>query len=242
MRYAVLLSGQPRYFEIGYNHIKKSILDINGPADIFIHAWIDEFSGCEYDCAIWNKGQIDSPKPGDINKILDLYKPKSFIFEKPKTFLQPRDYSSRKGDHAQHIAQSMFWSIKESNRLKSIHELNNCFKYDWVFRLRFDSAFRKDVILSNFNNSGLYLHNNRQTNPGSPKWSYTDQVAFGNSWDMDLYSDIYSFLDRYWLYDGVAYTQEELLGVHLNKNRVNVCPIDMQFGLIRGENAIQWIS
>lgn len=242
MRISALLSGQPRFFRLGYEQIKKNIIDVNPEIDFFIHAWInEEEAGSRYDCAVWNEPSVDGPQKGDIQAILDLYRPKHYTFEPHKTFIQPRDYSCYKGDQKQSIPQSMCWSLMEANRLKQIYELDNNFKYDWTMRLRFDSAYGKPIVLSEFDNQHLYAHNNCVTNKGATPLSISDQIAFGNSWDLDIYANIFPFLDMLWVREGAKYTQETLFGYHLRRNYVSMKQIDLQFGLIRGKDNIQWI-
>lgn len=243
MKYCLLLSGQPRFFKIGYEYIKKFIIDQNGEPDTFIHAWWDESEvNKEYDASCWNLGKADQPRLGDKEEIIRLYQPKGYFFEKHKKFIVPREHSY-KSDQPEWLPYSMFWSLKEANRLKEIYEIDHGFKYDFAFRLRFDSAFQKPINLNEFDNSNLYLHNNCQSNPGATPGSYCDQVAFGNSWDLGLYADIYYFMEKYYL-AGAKYIQETLLGWHLDGHGVKVVPLDLGFGLIRGteEKDVQWIK
>jgi len=42
IKIALCLSGQPRFFERGYEFIKKNIIDPNDNVDIFTHLWFDK--------------------------------------------------------------------------------------------------------------------------------------------------------------------------------------------------------
>jgi len=83
MKIALCLSGQPRFVEKAFPNIYENL--IRGyDVDVFVHSWIDEDKSYQFrNDGIWRNVTQDV----NINsKILDLYKPKKFLFEKPKTF------------------------------------------------------------------------------------------------------------------------------------------------------------
>jgi hypothetical protein len=84
MKIALCLSGQPRFVEEAYPNIFKTIIEPNDP-DVFLHAWYDKdmigTNFVNYSVNGWdnNKDKSKYQKGTDL-KILDLYKPKKYIF------------------------------------------------------------------------------------------------------------------------------------------------------------------
>ena len=59
MKIALCFSGQPRSFRAGYEYYKKNLLD-HYDVDVYIHAW---------------------KMPNGGNDLVELYKPKDYIFK-----------------------------------------------------------------------------------------------------------------------------------------------------------------
>jgi hypothetical protein len=101
MKYALLISGQPRNVKEAYEGIYTKVIEPNGIKDIFIHSWIDpDMVGKQY-VAQWRRKLLKQQQneeaeersvaskvvPSNIDStILELYNPKVWKFEKPKTF------------------------------------------------------------------------------------------------------------------------------------------------------------
>lgn len=100
----------------GFNHIKSRILD-KGNVDVYIHSW-----------SLDNK-----------DKIIELYRPKKYVFEQQKDFsdvINSRNLNFLSGyPRNPHSVLSHFYSISESfNLLYKSNEKN----YDVVIKSRFD--------------------------------------------------------------------------------------------------------
>lgn len=100
----------------GFNHIKSRILD-KGNVDVYIHSW-----------------SLDNR-----DKIIELYRPKKYVFEQQKDFsdvINSRNLNSLSGyPRSPHSVLSHFYSISESFKL--LYE-NGDSKYDLVVKARFD--------------------------------------------------------------------------------------------------------
>lgn len=192
MKIALCLSGQSRCVIPNYPNIKRSILDV-ADVDIFIHTWTS------LDYVDQNSRPITNP-----DNVVQLYRPKKhtiedqIIFDK-HDFEHITDYVDRREWMFQRV-KSMFYSIQKSNALKLQFEEENSFKYDCVVRCRMDSilptVFSLDELSKNPDSLFIYGYEF-----GVPAICYGDQLAFGKSEIMDMYSQVYS-----WLSEGIRIT------------------------------------
>ena len=80
MKIAVCISGQPRNYKQGFAELKKWFLS-KYDCDIYIHTWKDDSAmeaGHKFAQARTYEFEDD-----DYSKILDLFKPKDYFFQKP---------------------------------------------------------------------------------------------------------------------------------------------------------------
>lgn len=219
MKIALCLSGQPRYFKSGYEQIKKVILDVYD-VDCFVHTWWDssfentqmEFSpqltyGRKY---VWEKDTLELIK--------NLYSPKKILSEKQiefKTF----DWCNY-GLCTPMNLHSMFYSIMMSNNLKKKYEESENFKYDVVIRCRFDINFKNYKLnLNTIDLDRLNAFTIRPSPLGYP--IINDQFAVSSSQIMDIYSDVYTNLEKYSTSNEFgAFVGEGVLSHHLYNNNV----------------------
>lgn len=84
-------------------------------------------------------------------------------------------------------------SIYLANNLKKLAEDRGGFRYDWVFRLRFDNLYHgyslEDIRLLDPNHVYIPKHDNW--------YGYNDRFAFGGTAAMDIYADRYKYLVEY---------------------------------------------
>lgn len=99
-----------------YNTYKKNLLDGND-VDVFIHSWSGDKK----------------------NEILNLYKPKSYLFEKIKYNNYP------------------FLSMSKTIKLKNQYEIKNNITYDFVIVIRFDLLFLKKINFNKLDNLNIYV-------------------------------------------------------------------------------------
>ena len=124
MKIAVCLSGQPRHFNIGHKYLSESLS--NHEVDYFFHLWFDE-SNIGEELKIYsdrNPRTSDVVQPDTDKKILDLYKPRKYLFEKQKEFpkieiLDNNNGKPLKATASSDIFQSMLYSRWKSGEMMS---------------------------------------------------------------------------------------------------------------------------
>lgn len=221
MKIALCLSGQPRYLDIGYQYLYNIFLS-KYDVDVFSHIWFDEkLTNKDIDFCIRYNRSHKWEKNSD-KKVLDLYKPKKYIFEPPKQFsTQPFLGANFELIKPENVL-SMYYSIEQANKLKKEYEEENNFKYDVVIRSR------TDIILQNFNLNLLNLEN-KIYYYGLDQLMFenipitNDQFALGSSEHMDTYSSLYSMLEYYWQnYKPPSMVGERILTTHLYHSKVPI--------------------
>jgi hypothetical protein len=242
MKIALCLSGQPRNAIATSNRIKHTILDDND-VDVFLHSWYDsnDLNFHKRCPGHWNK-VADS----DIDKqLIDIYKPKAYIFEKPKYWENHKmkvsienikkcyDYglNDPEGIHKfekyiVNTCHSQWYSNSRVNFLKEEYSINNNIKYDSVIKLRYDVS---PSIKLKFNNvlmddNMIYYQNTNQ-----PLNMVNDWFAMGSNKVMNIWSNLYFFIEQ--LYSQVVseetiWCSELLLRNHLKNNLIKTQAID----------------
>lgn len=217
-RYALLLSGQPRYHE----HVLKNLLTnliFPNNCDVFGYFWSYDQSSLQK--FVWNI-PVQHVVHRDINTItywkenLDNimeYIPFTDVYVCPQIEFQQNRFApgEEERDGALQIGtemfeesvkrwnfsiQSHFYSVWAVNQLKKQYESNNGFRYDGVIRLRTDVLFRQPIDLTTLDPSKMTL-------PINYEYHYTgellprkcDFVAYSCSELMDVYCDYYQHLD-----------------------------------------------
>jgi len=193
MRVAVCLHGLARGSSTpaagGYEEKFRTLLDLIGDSDTFIHCWDTDLE----------------------HSLIADFKPKSSIFEKQKNFQNELSHFSRynifsqvwknspsQGDIFKTL--SFLYSRKKSIDLKKQYEIDNRFKYDCVLTVRFD-AFH--------HNNGKNATSHVDFDPTRDMkylyqayWNQTDAGAsdhwfYSNSETMDKVADLYDNLEDY---------------------------------------------
>jgi hypothetical protein len=211
---ALCISGQPRSAIETFPLIYENIIVPNN-ADVFIHINFDSNN------TYIEKSHADNGNcnlNSDIDKrVIDLYKPKSVLVEKPKFFkninlkIPPArlrrsyDMNGNKGwTEEQHIEYTIrqiynsYYSIYKSNELKELYSLENNINYDYVIRIRFDITPRDKLICSNYNSNFIhYLDMNHQDE------LISDWLNFGSNSIMNVYASLFlhmEYLNKYTFY------------------------------------------
>lgn len=261
-KYAVLISGQPRNVKENFEAMHKNILKPNDYPDVFIHSWIsDDIYGKQF-YSPWIKYEklnehhkevfkeykhlptipVCEPIPHDVKEIiLDLYKPKSHIFEPQIKFnfdekfydvlndLTEERVNVRLGD-----ALSMYYSTKMANELKKKYENTLNIKYDYVLKVRFDLHFREPYIMSSYPASELTYSNHH--------WKH--DICFTNFWAgansdiMDVYCNLFDNVLEIVESKEIHFTDECILGQHIYKNGITKNPISFPSPLMRLKDGI----
>jgi len=185
MRVALCFSGLPRFWQIGYKfHYENLIKEYD--ADVFIHTWYDN-------------------DKNEHEKVIETYKPKKYRVDKNNqlTLKQPYPRGTSERYKAYNVF-SFYRSIQICNNIKRLYEIENEFRYDWVFRLRMDYAVNRKFDLKSLNNDMIHVPFDLME-----RNMITDQFAFSSSQNMDIYSSVYDFLDDYYN------AGEDMVGEHM---------------------------
>lgn len=223
MRIALCLSGQPRFFERGYEFIKKYIIDPNENVDIFTHLWFDESEvGNEgfmntSDILIKDGYKGDFIKPNIVEEIISLYNPKKIKYEKQyncNEFIK-NDYVIN--DMTNPFATfSSYLSSHKSIQLKNEYELENNFEYDMVIKCRYDLIMDKPLIINKITDC-ITFHNdvNHPT-----ELVFNDGVFYGDNKSMTkLISESYLSFDGY-SNTSLVWNNHYLIGKYIKDNNI----------------------
>ena len=219
MKIALCLSGQARFIEQGYREVIYPYILQDNNIDVFIHTW--EIPESQIGTPFLAGGMHFVGEPvseGLINKTLNLYNPQKYKVESQLSFpILPWDERHMHGFHSQN-AYSMFYSIYQSNKLKTEYEIENNFKYDWVIRSRFDVKLNTKIEFNNYDKNIMNVPNGCF----DPSNGYVDCFAFSNSSNMDIYSDVYNNMDEYLNNPNIKLCGEYILKQHLDINHMPV--------------------
>lgn len=221
MRIAICISGQARNFRLSYDSLKTYFLDKYN-CDIYLHTW----KSANFESTDFGFGNNKySLTDNDYNALIQLYKPKNYIIEKPILF-DASGYECPIWRQPLNNTLSMFYSIYKSIQL--IEE-----EYDYIVRTRFDIDYSK--LNLELPQEGITL----------PEWNtdirvkdrgYYDIFSIGKQHDMNVYSEVFSniisyitndeqlfqFLSGGWPGQDSPLRNEYLLKWHLIKNNIKV--------------------
>lgn len=243
MKVALCLSGQPRNAIQISERIKETIINDND-VDVFLHAWHDP-DNLNFDKRCpghWNRqAELDITE-----KLLEVYKPKSFLFENPKHWSNPNmkvseeniqrcfDYGLNDpngveyfGKYIVDICHSQWYSNLRSNLLKEEYSINHNVQYDCVIKLRYDVSptSKLDLVNGDFDENILYYQHLNQ-----PLNMISDWFALGSNKVMNIWSSMYYYIEP--LYHQVIseeniWCNELLLRNHLKNNKVQTQSVDL---------------
>jgi hypothetical protein len=230
MKIAMTISGQPRQYAAGFLECKKWFLD-KYDVDVYLHSWVDkEFH--KYD--FFDEGKLQTTytaTENNYNELLELYKPKDYLFEKAITF----DVTDIKGINNQRLNSQlgMWMSLKRAWDLVE----ESGIKYDYVIRTRFDLKFTDLVVescplISNIteldpNQVNLFDYNSEDYR----RLNVNDLFAIGGYDVMKIYHNLFSdeiyyhFLDSgydQWLTGLDKFVNETILLHHLSTYHVPI--------------------
>jgi len=235
MKIALCFSGGIRNLKDNFESIKKCFLDTLNP-DVFIHGWyfkVDELK---------NQHKMYRGKETDVDLVNYLLKPKRMKLEVYDKFKETELSKQYRVKEVQEKYQNdtrltelypntvgMFYSIFQSNSLKSSYEKEHNFTYDIVIRIRPDFEFYTPVTLET-----LKLVENKKLIYPLDNYAFVtqmcDKFAIGNSNDMNIYSDLINrinlYIDKYpkEFWDGPS-----ILKKHLEENNLSLIWIYLDY-------------
>ena len=196
-KYALCLSGDPRYIQTCLDSIKRNIIDIND-VDVFGHFWIRTKDTPSYitlkNCTTNNYIDYMADHCLEyIDKIKDTIQFKNILCEEHPEFdikFIPTDVQDI-NDITRHniFVQSQYYSVYKANKLKKEYEESNGFKYDLVIRLRCDIFIDNQILLDDYNPDKLYDTIIPSSNEDDV-YMY-DQMCIGSSENIDVFSNYY---------------------------------------------------
>lgn len=219
MKIALCLSGQMRFIQRGFVEVIHPYILENNTVDVFIHSWdiTPDQVGSKF--LAGNIHPIGELITQDLtSQTLNLYKPVSHVFEEQINFPElPHTDNHLPGFFSKNV-YSMFYSIYQSNKLKSEYEQLHNFKYDYVVRSRFDVKLNSKVNFDEFDSNVL----NVPSGCFDPVNGYVDCFAFAKSDIMDVYSNLYNHLDQYINDTSSRLCGEYILKRHIDSNNIPV--------------------
>jgi len=243
MKIALCFSGQPRNAIQTAQRVKQTIINDND-VDVFLHAWHDS-DNLNFDKRCpghWNRqAELDITE-----KLLEVYKPKSFLFEKPKHWTNPNmkvskenirrffDYGLNDPNGIEHfgkyivdICHSQWYSNMRVNFIKEEYSINHNVHYDCVIKLRYDVSptSKMDLVNGDFDENILYHQDLNQ-----PSYMVSDWFALGSNKIMNIWSSMYFHIQP--LYQQVmsehnVWGNELLLKQHLTNNHIKTQAVDL---------------
>ena len=234
MRVALCISGQPRSVALVYPTIYENIIAPNA-ADVYIHSWIDDNIKGKKPVAAG--GHVGSDTiPHNIEEIiLQLYKPKNYIFE-PQIEFDEKNYNERKLPSIRpKFSISQRYSI-----MKSIG-MTEGFEYDAIIRMRFDWKIHDRINIQSLPlntltapNDAPHLH--RLSN-GAVLRGVNDQFAIGNSHVMHTYGRMYHHIDEIYNADTFPFADEFMLSYYMQyMSGIPLNKIPINYTIVRRDN------
>jgi hypothetical protein len=190
VKIALCFAGQPRSFRKGYEFYKKNLLDVED-VDVFIHTWNSE----------------------DNQEILDLYKPKRYLFEDTKFDVSVDGKYTNTPNAVKYpprFTVSSYYSIFCSTFLRIEQEVKTR-PYDFVIKTRMDYAMNGRIPFGQLDRDKLYIPNCRIV----PTRDFgNDQFAFGSSQVMTKYMSTYLYMDQYYS-QGAQMIGEDMMAANI---------------------------
>jgi hypothetical protein len=215
MKVAVCFSGQLRSIDLTQKNIRKFLDEKFDDYKIFAHIPKDTFSE-----------NFSSYFPNSIILIEDdpvirrtKLKNKQFTSVESK-------FTNLKAAKFAHMQQ--LYGIYMSNNLKIDYEKKNNFTFDWVLRTRTDLKFYPgDLKLESLDDKYIYT-------PNFHHWKgINDRFVLGNSLNMDIFANLYSFIKKNRV---SGFNAENIFRNYLNHHNIPLQQLDnVKFNRIRGD-------
>lgn len=218
MKLAFCFSGQPRDVRNTIENIKDS-WSKNHDVDFFYHSWRSN-----KDVAFRNDAPSDTYSENIFEYIDRVLNPVDCLIETPIFFKKRYNdsvhwpcYHPVFNLNPDQNIQSMFYSMKCCNELKSKYEQKNNFVYGAVVKCRFDYIFSKEYNLIDFDLNCLHTKNDCM----HTHYAINDHIALSNSKNMDIYCSLFDSLEEHYN-NGVEFNPEVILGYHVAVNGLQV--------------------
>lgn len=193
MKIAVCLSGQPRTIEYTAENIKLYFSEHE--VDYFCHTWnYNTYKRKKEDSAVneqpvyWENDTVEDST--QIRSNISKLNPKHLVISDKRELTQILPWSS------------LFYSCMMANHYKKMYEYQNNFRYDLVFRARFDTVFNPSsrfIVHPEFDKDNyldIYgLFKSREASEFN-RINVSDYLFYGSSTAMDLIADVFKYIYR----------------------------------------------
>jgi len=149
----------------------------------------------------------------------------------PKKIIYVNDINKDHKSNISHGTLCMYNKIYLANKLKKEFEEKNNFTYDFVIRIRPDLVIKEHLPSYIFNNNlsnKIYMP---IISDLFKNFGYPDFMAISNSYNMDIYSNLYNYYSK--LQNNQCDISEKLLYLYLNKFKLNVIIFNYPIQLYR---------
>lgn len=227
MKAALCLSGHMRKFMETVGPLTRYIINPY-QCDVFIHTW--DVLG--YSCVYKSDGSLDSSST-PVEQIKQLYKPKKIIVESTSFIEELKSQGNQYAPHLRDVPKpvghmfSMFYKIYAANELKRMYTIETGTEYDCVIRCRPDLMFTGPVKIEDPQDNTIYI----PQHISGHKW-YTDQFAYGRTYEMNLYSSLVYDIPIYFKRGGEFYP-ERFMEWGLNQRELKIEMKDINFNIHR---------
>lgn len=191
MKVAILISGQPRNFERGYEELRQSYLN-KYDCDVFFHTWDDgKFAATQF--FFDRPTQEYTLDDGWQQRITDLYHPKNYLFEKQIIFDNKNIIDPVWRQPLQN-SKSMWHSAKQSFALTND-------AYDVYIRTRFDLRYEPSLVdITKLDLNKLHAWD-WDTDARVKHRGIYDVFAIGTYETMGIYCSLFDRMDWYLKHD-----------------------------------------
>jgi hypothetical protein len=227
MKVALCLSGQSRMFKSSYESLKSNILD-HYDCDIFIDTW--KFANMKQGFRLSYK----YPEEGTLEELFELYQPKVLNIERFDEAFETiclnfeSLISSRQGGRDDNFVRryyAMLYKIYNCNKIKNEYSAKFRINYDIVIRSRLDTLYTSKINLIPNTDLIADIYGNGISQAG-------DIFAYGNTNDMNIYSNLFLELMNYFN-QNIEINTIVTLPYHLHKNIPNHKLINHNLDIIR---------
>ena len=215
MKVAICMCGKPQGIKLTYPLLQENIMK-DREVDFFLHAWVDNEDSAEF--------------------LKDTYSPVSYKFE--DIGIQKEWNSKYNIEEMQNSTKTMpgvapisvfgqLYTTSQSIILKKQHEENSGTKYDWVFRMRFDTAIEERVPLEDLDSQKCWF------SPHGPRGMPRDFFWYSNSTNLYKFINIFDKLPQYYYNEHISICGEEMFFHHVRKEEIPISTLLLRNGLYR---------
>ena len=215
MKVAICMSGRPQGIKLTYPLLYENVLK-DRDVDVFLHAWVDD----DDTAALLN----DTYLPARC-KFENIQIQKEWV---KKYNIEEMNNSSQTMPGVTPISVfGQLYTTSQSIKLKKDYEEENNIKYDWVFRMRFDTAIEERVPIEVLDSQKCWF------SPHGPRGMPRDFFWYSNSANLDKFINIFDKLPQYYYNEHISICGEEMFFHHVHKEGIPIGTLLLRNGLYR---------